>query len=354
MRKIGIVAVLAIALTNCKSTKYAETHSDTKKEENEMVVSKEMYDKELQGQYGQFRTIISMNSSKLGLKMTNGLVRLTKGQKVKEALNKTHYVASTHTENHKIRTREYRPEGTESETLPAMVYFHGGGYMMGIPEMANTFYADVLKRRKVAIFSPDYRLSPKDPFPAGFNDCYDVLLWVRDNAKKLNVDPNNIIIAGHSAGGGMAAAITLKARDTKDVEPIFQMAIYPMLDHRMITQSSKMQGSAMWDANINARAWGLYLRNLDGVVPAYASPALNEDYSHFPPTISFVGDLEPFYDENVAYIQALKEAGIPVKFKVFNGGYHGFEVGSPKASISIEANNFQLDSFEEFYDKYSR
>ena len=317
-----------------------------------MLVTKEMHDEQLQKQYGQFRTIIAMNSRKWGLKIANGLVRLTKGQKVKQAINETHQVPSTQTNGHIIRTREFRPEGTHAETLPAMIYFHGGGYMMGIPEMANTFYADVLKRRKVAIFAPDYRLSPKDPFPAGFNDCYDVVLWMRDNAKELNIDPNNFIIAGHSAGGGMTAAITLKIRDTKDLKPAFQMPIYPMIDHRMITESSQMEGSTMWDAKINARAWGLYLRNIKGEVPAYASPALNEDYSEFPPTISFVGDLEPFYDENVAYIEALKKASVPVKFEVYKGGYHGFEVGSPKADISVKANEFQLDAFAEFYDKF--
>lgn len=319
-----------------------------------MTVTKEMHDKELQAQYGQFRFLVSMNQKKWGLKIMNGLVRMTKGQKVKGAINETHKVASSHTKGHQIRTREFRPAGTAKEVLPAMLYCHGGGYMMGIPEMANVFYKDVLERRNVAIFSPDYRLSPKAPFPAGFNDCYDVLLWMRDNAEKLNIDPNNIIIAGHSAGGGMAAAITLKVRDTQVIKPAFQMPIYPMIDHRMITESSQMLGSTMWDANINARAWGLYLRDIQGDVPSYASPALNEDYSDFPPTISFVGDLEPFYDENVAYIEALKAASVPVKFKVFKGGYHGFEVGSPKAKISQDANKFQLDAFEEFYDRYVR
>lgn len=310
-----------------------------------------MHDKGLQGQYGQFRTIIALNSTRWGLKLMNGLVRLTKGQKIKGVQNETHYVPSNHTSAHFIRTRLFRPENN-SKKLPAMVYFHGGGYMMGIPEMANVFYEDILKTREVAIFSPDYRLSPKDPFPAGFNDCYDVLLWVKENAEELNIDPDNIIIAGHSAGGGMAAAITLKARDTQDVTPIFQMPIYPMIDHRMTTESSKMEGSTMWDAKINARAWGLYLREVKSEVPAYASPSLNEDYTGFPPTISFVGDLEPFYDENVAYIEALKSAAVPVAFKVFKGGYHGFEVGSPKAPISQEANQFQLEAFGEFYDKY--
>lgn len=316
-----------------------------------MLVKKEMYDEELQAQYGQFRFLVAVNSKKWSLKLMTRLVRLSKGQKVESAINETHHIASTTTQGHKIRTRVFRPEGS-SKALPAMLYLHGGGYMMGLPEMANDFYADVLKRRDVVIVAPDYRLSQKDPFPAGFNDCYDVLLWMRDHAEELNIDPDKFIIAGHSAGGGMTAALTLKVRDTQDVKIGFQMPIYPMLDHRMITKSSKMLGSTMWDANINAFAWNLYLRNLQGEVPSYASPALNKDYSEFPPTISFVGDLEPFYDENIAYIEALKEAGVPVKFKVFKGAYHGFEVGSPKTSIGQEANKFQLDAFEEYYDTY--
>lgn len=316
-----------------------------------MVVKKEMYDKELQAQYKQFRFLVSVNSKRWSLRLMNRLVRLTKGQKVKEAVNETHLVPSTTTKAHQIRTRVFRPQGI-TKPLPAMLYLHGGGYMMGIPEMAMPFYSDIIKRREVVIVAPDYRLSQKDPFPAGFNDCYDVLLWMRDNAKELNIDPQNFIIAGHSAGGGMTAAVTLKVRDTQDVKLAFQMPIYPMLDHRMITESSKMMGSTMWDANINAFAWNLYLRNLQGQVPAYASPALNEDYQGLPPTISFVGDLEPFYDENLAYIEGLKEADVPVEFKVFKGGYHGFEVGSPKTNIGKEANKFQLDAFEKFYDQY--
>ncbi len=317
-----------------------------------MKVTKEMYDKELQAQYGQFLTLITINKKKWGLRILDKLARLvSKGNKVKGVVNKTLYISSTTTQKHKIRTRIYRPKGV-TKTLPVMVYFHGGGYMMGLPEIANTFYTDIIKRKDIVIVAPDYRKSQKHPFPAGFNDCYDTLLWVRDNANKLNIDPSKIIVAGHSGGGGMTAAITLKARDTGDVKLAFQMPIYPMIDHRMITESSKMMGSTMWDAEINAKAWGLYLRNIRGDVPKYASPSLNEDYSGFPPTISFVGDLEPFYDENIAYIKALKKADIPVKFKIFKGGYHAFEIGSPKSTMGKAGNAFQLDAFEEFYDKY--
>ena len=209
-----------------------------------------------------------------------------------------------------------------------------------------------MNRKDIVIVAPDYRVSQKHPYPSGFDDCYDVLLWMRDNAEEFNIDSNNFIVAGHSAGGGLTAAVTLKARNTGDVKIAFQMPIYPMLDYRMGTASSQMQGSPVWDANINRKAWQLYLRHIKGNVPSYASPALNSDYHDFPPTISFVGDLEPFHDECVVYMDALKQASVPIKFKVFKGAYHGFEIGSPNAIISMEANKFQLDAFEVFYNKY--
>ena len=317
-----------------------------------MTVDKKMYHKDLQGQYGAGRFLVSMARRRWSLPILHFMVSTVRGRKVKEAINETHYVQSTTTPDHKIQVRVYRPKGVEGP-IPAMLYCHGGGYMMGLPEQSLAFYGDLLKRRDVAIIAPDYRLSRKDPYPAGFNDCYDTLLWMRDNAQQLNISPDNFIIAGHSAGGGMTAALTLKVRDTQDVKLAFQMPIYPMLDHRMTTESSQMLGSPVWDAKSNAFAWNLYLRNLKNQkIPSYASPALNKDYRDFPPTISFVGDLEPFYDENVAYIEALKSAGIPVRFEVFKGGYHGFEVVAPKTPFGQKANQFQLDAFEEFYDRY--
>ena len=110
-----------------------------------MLVTKEMYDKELQAQYGQFRFIVSMNSRKWSLKLMTRLIRMSKGQQLKEAINETHSVPSTTTANHQIRTRVFRPQNT-TERLPAMLYLHGGGYMMGLPEMAMPIYAGILER----------------------------------------------------------------------------------------------------------------------------------------------------------------------------------------------------------------
>jgi len=131
------------------------------------------------------------------------------------------------------------------------------------------------------------------------------------------------------------------------------MPIYPMLDHRMATKSAReMVGTAVWDRRSNALAWENYLGHLKGNIPDHASPALRQDLSDMPPTISWVGDVEPFKDETIAYMTALERAGVPTKFKLYEGGFHGFETVLPKAGVSMDANEFQVSAFAEFYDKY--
>jgi acetyl esterase/lipase len=263
------------------------------------------------------------------------------------------HIPSVATPGHKIRARIYKPAGAKGP-LPAILYAHGGGYQVGVPEQANLFFEDVLKRRDVAIIAPAYRLSLQGhPYPDGLNDCYDTLLYIKENAVDLGIRDDKFIIAGHSGGGGMAAALTLKTIDTKAADIAFQMPIYPMLDHRMTTKSAReMVGTAVWDRRSNALAWENYLGHLQGDIPDHASPALRQDLSGMPPTISWVGDMEPFKDETIAYMTALERAGVPTKFKLYKGGFHGFETVLPKAGVSMEANEFQVTAFAEFYDKY--
>ncbi len=234
-----------------------------------------------------------------------------------------------------------------------MLYAHGGGYQVGVPEQAHDFFEDLLKRRDVAIIAPAYRLSlAGHPFPAGLDDCFDTVKYMKDNAEKLGIRDDKIMIAGHSGGGGMTAAVTHRVVDAGVVDVAFQMPIYPMLDHRMQTASAQIDGTAVWDRRTNALAWENYLGHLDGDVPEYASPALRTDLSGLPPTISWVGTVEPFKDETIAYINALEAAGVPTKFKLFEGGFHGFEILVPKADVSQEAIEFQGSAFAEFYDLY--
>lgn len=315
-----------------------------------------MYDKELQSFYSvPGRMMAKFLSKKWGLKMYNFFEKFLKGNSIKELDCYEIYIPSKSTEGHKIRTRIFRPKNVKSP-LPAMLYIHGGGYMVGNPEQFFPTIKGFFDKRQFVMIAPDYRKSLKHPYPAGFNDCYETLLWMKENADQIGINADSFMIGGHSAGGGLTSAVTLKARDTNDVQIAFQMPIYPMLDHRQITESSKnMYKAPMWDSNNTSFGWDLYLKDImakgDPVSP-YASPALNTKFEDLPPAISFVGDLEPFRDEVIAYMDGLKSAGIAVKFKLFNGAFHGFDMVAEKTAIAKKANEFQFEAFAEFFDKY--
>ena len=317
-------------------------------------ITRSMYHPDLQSaaRMGQFVTWMARRN--WGLRIMHRLMmRPLIGTKINGIENDEIYIPSPSSPAHQIRVRVYKPANAQGP-LPAMLYAHGGGYQVGVPEQAHPFFEDLIKRRNVAIFAPAYRLSLLGhPYPDGLNDCVDTLAYMKENADQLGIRADKFIIAGHSGGGGMAAAVTLKAVDTQAANIAFQMPIYPMIDHRIETQSGReMIGSAVWDRETNALAWQNYLGHLNGLVPDYASPALRQDLTGMPPTISFVGDMEPFKDETIAYIDALEQAGVPTRFKLYEGGFHGFEVLAPKAAISQDANAFQVGAFAEFYDKY--
>lgn len=251
-----------------------------------------------------------------------------------------------------IRTRIYRPKQIEGP-LPAMIYIHGGGYIIGSPETAHSIIERFVATRPCVVIAPDYRKAFTEPFPAGFNDCYETLLWAKDNAADLGINDTGFIVAGHSAGGGLTAAVTLKARDTGDAKLAFQMPIYPMIDDTQPVDSRRTMKSPVWDTELNKIGWDAYLagvRSRGEEVTSYAAPARNQDYSNFPPTISFVGTMEPFYPEDVAYVDALRDAGIEVAFKEYPGCFHAFDMMAK--GIGDEAKDFTYDRYAEFYDRY--
>ena len=251
-----------------------------------------------------------------------------------------------------IRVRIFKPKKCTSK-LPGMLYIHGGGYMIGTPEGSMISIKKMIDKRPCVVVAPDYRKSIKDPYPAGFNDCYDSLLWMQENAARLGMENQHFIVGGTSAGGGLTAAVSLKARDTQAVKIAFQMPIYPMMDDRQITPSSQQMTVYPWTANNNKRGWELYLKNLDrSDLPVYAAAARNKDHHKLPPTITFVGDLEPFKDETIAYVNALREAGVPVIFSLFKGCNHAFDLLVPRAKVSRKAHRFLLESYADFYDRY--
>jgi len=301
------------------------------------------------------RMITFILTKRWGIKLLNALEKKLHGISIKDLHCEEVDIPSLSEEGQKIRVRIFRPLNVKGK-LPGMLYLHGGGFMIGNPEQFLTIIKQYIQKRPLVIVAPDYRKSLKNPYPAGFNDSYDTLLWMKRNAQKLGIIDEKFIIGGHSAGGGLTAAISIKARDTNEVNIAFQMPIYPMLDHRQATTSvQSMKKVPVWNTKTTEVAWALYLSDLikqKESIPPYASPALNENYNDFPPTITFVAELEPFKDEVIAYTNALRAAGVPVKFQLYEGVFHSFETIAPKTSMAKKANEFQYEAFAEYYDQF--
>ncbi|VEU82332.1 alpha/beta hydrolase [Acholeplasma hippikon] len=240
-----------------------------------------------------------------------------------------------------LRVCIYKPN-TMNEPLPVVVWMHGGGYGLGIPEQNEKFFKRMIDETNVVIVSPDYTLSFEKPYPAAINDCYLALKFTKDNASLLNIKPNQIMIGGESAGGGLTAALSIIARDKKEVNISFQMPLYPMLDDRMIFPSTIDNNDPVWDSKSNKEAWKVYLGDLFGTddVPPYASPMREIDFSNLPPTLTYVGSLEVFKDETMDYVDKLLKSSNEVYFQLYEGCYHSFDMLNSNTVIANEAFTF--------------
>jgi acetyl esterase/lipase len=225
-------------------------------------------------------------------------------------------------------------------TGPAVYYIHGGGMMLGSRLSVDASFLDAVADRGFVLVSVDYRLAPEHPYPAAVLDCHAGLLWTADHAADLGFDPARLAIAGSSAGGGLAAATALLARDRGGPRLTHQILLCPMLDDREITPSStELDGDAPWDRHANRLGWTSLLGDACGgdEVPIYAAPARAIDLNGLPATFIDVGDVETFRDEDIDYAARLAQAGVPVELHVWPGGVHGFTTTAPEAAISRRA-----------------
>ncbi len=252
----------------------------------------------------------------------------------------------------KLRLCVYSPK-EKKENVPGLLWIHGGGYGLGTPEQDFTFIQSFIDATGCVIVAPDYTNSTTAPYPAAFNDCYSALIWLKDNGSSYGVRSDQIFVGGNSAGGGLCAAVTLKARDTGDVSVAFQMPLYPMLDDRMITESSQNNDAPIWNTKSNEVAWKLYLGEdyQKDSVSKYAAAARETDYSNLPPTLTYVGDIEPFTDETLVYVENLRSAGVKVDFKLFEGCFHGFDLFS-FTTPAKQARQFLIDGFSFAAENY--
>jgi acetyl esterase/lipase len=232
-----------------------------------------------------------------------------------------------------------RPVGAVTP-LPVVYYIHGGGMVLGNNRQGVPNVLEWARELQLVVVSVEYRLAPEHPHPAPLEDCYAGLVWTVEHATELGVDPGQIIIAGTSAGGGLAAGVALLARDRGGPILTGQVLMCPMIDDRNDTFSSaQMTGRGVWDHTSNDTGWTALLgpdRAGPDVSP-YAAPARAEDLSGLPPAFIDVGSAETFRDEDVAYATRIWQAGGRAELHVWPGGFHGFDLAAPQAKISQDA-----------------
>ena len=220
---------------------------------------------------------------------------------------------------------------------PGILHTHGGGMIVGDRFDGMGTMLDWVDEFDAVAVSVEYRLAPEHPDPAPIADCYAGLVWTAAHAAELGFDPDNLIIAGASAGGGLAAGVALKARDEHGPRLAAQVLIYPMLDDRNQTVSShQIDGMGVWDRGSNDTGWDAYLgdRRKTDKVSIYAAPARATDLSALPPTFIDVGTTEVFRDEVVAYASQIWADGGICELHVWGGGFHGFDLFAPQAQLS--------------------
>jgi len=237
-----------------------------------------------------------------------------------------------------------RPTGVAAP-VAAIYHIHGGGMIIGDNRTGLPLLMDWARELHAAVISVEYRLAPETPHPGPVEDCYAGLVWTAAHSGELGIDPDRIVVAGGSAGGGLSAAVALLARDRGGPALAAQMLMCPMLDDRNDTPSAwQMSGLGVWDRASNEVGWTALLGAARGGpdVSPYAAPARATDLSGLPPAFIDVGSAETFRDESVAYASRIWQAGGVAELHVWPGGFHGFAGLAPQAAISRDATATQL------------
>ncbi len=239
-----------------------------------------------------------------------------------------------------VKVRVYRPE-KYSGLLPALLWIHGGGYMLGDLDQEDQGSKLFSLSGECVVVSVDYRLAPENPYPAPLEDCYAALKWLSVHAAESGVDPSRIAIGGASAGGGLASALAILARDRAEIKTIYQLLVYPMInDCNTASASDALPDALFWTRENNKMGWRAYLGCEPGreEISCYASAYRAAGLEGLPPAYIAVGDIDLFAQEDIEYARRLIAAGVPAELHVYPGGCHAFDMLVPNADISKRFN----------------
>jgi acetyl esterase/lipase len=238
-----------------------------------------------------------------------------------------------------------------AKILPCIFHIHGGGYVTGSVAALEPLHRMLCVAADCCIVSVEYRLAPEARFPSAIEDCYAGLSWAFAEAGALGLDPGHIGVMGESAGGGLAAALALLARDRREHKLAFQHLIYPMLDDRTVVtkEPHPYAGEFLWTAHNNAFGWSALLGEPPGSaqISSYAAAARAEDLSGLPPTFMATGALDLFLEEDMEYARRLMRQGVSVELHVYAGAYHGFDFLT-NAPVAIAARRDSLAALRRF------
>jgi acetyl esterase/lipase len=245
-----------------------------------------------------------------------------------------------------VVVRVHEPVGESVAPRPALLWVHGGGHVLGAAAQDDPMLQDLVDRTGCAALAVDWRRAPEDPYPAAVHDAYAALRWM---SASTGLDSTRLVIGGASSGGGVAAGVALLARDRGEVSLAGQVLVYPMLDDREVTPSSReVTDARLWNHESNRLGWAAYLSGIGGQVPAYAAPARAADVSGLPSTWLATGELDLFRDEDIAYASQLSAAGVSTELHLYPRAVHGFDLFAPHAAVTRRYCRDRDEAFDRF------
>jgi acetyl esterase/lipase len=242
----------------------------------------------------------------------------------------------------RVPVRIYRPLRV-ADPLPALIWMHPGGYVIGSIELDDLMARRLAVDVGCAVISVEYRLAPEHPFPAPLDDCYGVFRWAAAEADALGIDAGRIALGGASAGGGLAAALALRARDRGELNACFQLLIYPAINDLNVAQvSASIPENLFWSRENALIGWRAYLGRLaDGSrIPEHAAAFRAERLAGLPPAYLAAGALDMFVPDMLTYGSRLMDDGIATELHIYPGAFHAFDAFAPDAAVT---NRFLTD-----------